>query len=221
MFARKRARKAFCIASVLHKYRQQWMLRMLCRENRIADASLLSNLERNASFLASTAILIIAGLMTALASTEKVHALISSLPFSHPNLSAHQVQFKILVLLLINVYAFFTFTWSMRQYGFCAVLLGAAPIYEEHAEPSEESKNYARQTAKVIDQAGHSYNYGLRAFYFSLAVLSWPLNTWVFICSVALVVAVLFGREFHSKTLKSMIHAESLSLKDLRSRATK
>ena len=69
-FARRRA-KSFCIASVLHCYRKSWMRSMLQRDNRISDAALLANLERNASFLASTSIFVIAGVFTLLASAEK------------------------------------------------------------------------------------------------------------------------------------------------------
>ena len=42
-----------CLASVMHLYREDWMRRMLQRDNRIADASVIANLERNASFFAS------------------------------------------------------------------------------------------------------------------------------------------------------------------------
>lgn len=211
VFARKRARQTHCIASVLHAYRKQWMLSMLQRDNRIADASLLSNLERNASFLASTAILIIAGLVTTLASIEKVHTMLIAVPFSEVELSPEQLQFKVTLLLLVFIYAFFTFTWSMRQYGFCAVLVGAAPQPELPEAQGARGERYARHSAKIIDQAGHSYNYGLRAFYFSLSILAWMINTWVFIFAVALVVTVLYAREFHSKTLKSLIKVGDLN----------
>ncbi len=215
VFARRKARKTFCIASVLHNYRKQWMHTMVRRDNRISDASLLSNLERNASFLASTAILIIAGLVTTLASIEKVHAMIMTVPFSS-DISPLQLQFKIVVMLVVFIYAFFTFTWAMRQYGFCAVLVGAAPIHDDESVQETERERFAYYTAKVIDQAGHSYNYGLRAYYFSLSVLAWLLNSWVFLAAVAAVVVVLYGREFHSPTLRALTKAGNLTLGDMK-----
>jgi len=45
-----KGRDTACLASVLHLYREDWMRRMLLRDNRIADASVIGNLERNASF---------------------------------------------------------------------------------------------------------------------------------------------------------------------------
>lgn len=214
IFARKRAKQVFCISSVLHRYRKQWMENMLTRENRIADASLLNNLERNASFLASTSLFVIAGLVTGIASSEKLFAILPSLPLSSPT-NALSVQFKLIVVLLIHIYAFFTFTWSMRQYGFCAVLLGAAPLNSNPDLNGATGKNYIRFMSKVIDRAGHTYNYGLRAFYFSLAVLAWLLNVWVFVLAVAFTMLILYSREFHSKTLHAMIGISTLELNDL------
>ena len=214
MLARKRAKHVFCIASVLHQYRKQWMAQMLQRDNRIADASLLNNLERNASFLASTSLFIIAGLFTGLASADKLQAILPELPFAIPADSVN-VQFKLIIVLMIHIYAFFTFTWAMRQYGFCAVLLGAAPLSTDPDVHGETGQNYVRYMAKVIDRAGHTYNYGLRAFYFSLAVLAWLLNIWVFMLAVAFTMAILYGREFHSKTLRAMIGVSTLDLNNL------
>lgn len=204
-FATWRAKKgAVCIASVLHEHRLHWMRCLLARENRIADAALLANLERNASFLASTTIFVIAGVFTLLASVDKVQTMVKAIPWLAVEAGTWQLQFKIAVLLLVHVYAFFTFTWSMRQYGFCAILLGGAPNL---TAPSEYTEAYVQHVAKVIDEAGISYNFGLRAFYFSLAVLAWLLNTPVFVVAVTLIVFVLYAREFHSGSLTNMLAA--------------
>lgn len=181
---------------------------MLYRDNRIADASLLASLERNASFLASTAMLIIAGLVTALASIENVHTALRTVPFSNVAQTPLQLQFKIMLLLLVFIYTFFTFTWAMRQYGFCAIMFGGAPLYRVEDPRAEEYANYA---SKVIDEAGLSYNYGLRAYYFSLSVLAWLFSVWLFVLAVALVVVILYHREFHSHTLRSLVGASNLT----------
>jgi uncharacterized membrane protein len=100
------------------------------------------------------------------------------------------------------VFGFFQFTWSLRQYGFGGVLIGAAP--DGKALTDEEQLLYANRTAKVIDQAGHSFNYGLRAIYFSLAALTWFIDAWIFMVVTVLVVLILKQREFHSKILKAL-----------------
>lgn len=208
VFTRRRARSVFSISSVLHVYRHQWMLSMLYRDNRIADASLLASLERNASFLASTAILVIAGLVTTLASIDTVHSTLQTVSLSDMAQTPLQLQFKIMLLLLVYIYSFFTFTWAMRQYGFCAIMFGGAPLLrgeDPRAEP------YAGYASKVIDQAGLSYNYGLRAYYFSLSVLAWMFSVWLFVLAVALVVVILYNREFQSHTLQALVGAANLT----------
>ena len=65
-YATWKARDTACLASVLHLYREDWMRRMLLRDNRIADASVIGNLERNASFFASSTLIILAGILTVL-----------------------------------------------------------------------------------------------------------------------------------------------------------
>lgn len=203
-FARQRAKSSYNLAAVLQVYRKRWMEEMLRRQNRIADTALLASLERNVSFLASTAIFIIAGLVTIMASVEQIHATLMSLPFTNADLTSKQLQFKICLLIAIYVYAFFTLTWAMRQYGFCAVLLGAAPVVDDVSVTPEQTRRFVSTAAKVIDHAGHSYNYGLRAYYFSLSVLPWLFNTWLFMFTVAVVTAVLYRREFKSRTLRTL-----------------
>lgn len=99
----------------------------------------------------------------------------------------------------------------MRQYGFCAIIVGAAPLHDSPQSRGKDAENFAHYAAKIIDQAGLSYNYGLRAYYFSLSVLAWLVNAWVFAFAVAVVVAVLYAREFRSKTLKAMVRVSSLN----------
>lgn len=209
-FARRRAKTSYNLSAVLQLYRKRWMHEMLLRQNRIADAALLASLERNVSFLASTSIFIIAGLVTLMASAEQIHATLVALPFTNSDLTSKQLQFKICLLIAIYVYAFFTLTWAMRQYGICAVLLGASPAPEEGSTADGASSNlaqnrqHANMTAKIIDHAGHSYNYGLRAYYFSLSVLPWLINAWLFMLAVGVVTAVLYHREFKSRTLVTL-----------------
>ena len=90
----------------------------------------------------------------------------------------------------------------MRQYGFVNVMVGAAPI--DIAGKNENLKRYAEQMAIVQDQAAHSYNYGLRSYYFSLAALSWFIHPVIFIIASIVVVYTLYQREFNSKSVKAI-----------------
>lgn len=201
LYAKKRAKTATCLSFEMRRKRNDWMQQMLRRDNKMADVGLISTLERNVSFFASSCLLILAGLLTVLTSSERLSTMLSGLiPWSVQ--SEMQIQLKILLLAFIYVFAFFQFTWSLRQYGFGGVLIGAAP--DGKALTPEEQQLYANRTAKVIDQAGHSFNYGLRAIYFSLAALTWFIDAALFMVVTVLVLLILKHREFHSKILKAL-----------------
>lgn len=191
------------LSAVMNRLRKRWMEQMVKREMRVPDASLISNLERNVTFLASTSMVILAGLLTALAATDKIQSVLIDIPF-YAETSIFLINIKFFVLILIYTYAFFTFSWSMRQYGFATVVMGAAPLPEEAKADPETTAEYIHVVSKAIDMAAHTYNYGLRAFYYSLAVLAWFVNVWFFITASTLVVVVLYTREFHSKPLKKL-----------------
>jgi uncharacterized membrane protein len=201
LYAKRKAKVVSCLSFEMRRKRNHWMQQMLRRDNKMADVGLISTLERNVSFFASSCLLILAGLLTVLTSSERLSQVLSGLiPWSVQ--SETQIQIKILLLAFIYVFGFFQFTWSLRQYGFGGVLIGAAP--DGKALTDEEQLLYANRTAKVIDQAGHSFNYGLRAIYFSLAALTWFIDAWIFMVVTVLVVLILKHREFHSKILKAL-----------------
>jgi uncharacterized membrane protein len=64
---------------------------------------------------------------------------------------------------------------------------------------------HAEAMCRVVALAGESFNYGIRAYYFSMAALSWFLHPLVFIVSSAWVTFVLYRREFHSRTLEALL----------------
>jgi len=203
-YAQHKGRDTACLASVLHLYRRDWMNRLLLREQRMSDASVIGNLERNTSFFASSTLLILAGLITVLGATDRAQNLLHELPFVAP-VSREISELKLLVLMAIFVYAFFTFSWGMRQYNFASVLLGSAPLLGEKNVTEAEKKAYADRMARVISLAGNEFNLGLRAYYFALGTLTWFINPLLFIITTAGVVWVLYRREFHSDVLDIMM----------------
>lgn len=201
LFAKRRAKAVSCLSFELRRKRNDWMQKMLLRDNKMADVGLISTLERNVTFFASSTLLILAGLLTAMASAEKLSLMLSNLvPWASYTEGA--VQLKLLLLVFIFVFAFFQFTWSLRQYGFCGVLIGAAP--DGRGMTNDEQLLYANRASKVIDQAGHSFNYGLRSIYFSLSALTWFIDPLLFMVASVVVMLVMKQREFHSKVLKAL-----------------
>ncbi|MBV0932010.1 DUF599 domain-containing protein [Marinobacterium weihaiense] len=192
-----------CLVSMLHLYRTEWMTRMLSREVRIADTTAIANLERSVAFFASTTILVLAGLMTVMSSAEKAINLVQDLPFVVVA-TRQEWELKLLLLVVLFIYAFFKFTWSLRQYGFVSVMIGGAPLPAEQPSPAQ-LKAHADRIATMASMAAHNFNLGLRTYYFSISVLGWFINPWVFMLLTSTIVVVLYRREFTSSTLKTLM----------------
>ncbi len=188
------------LSAAMNVQRLHWLQAMAERDNRIGDAALIGNLMRSVSFFASTTILILGGLVALIGALDRMHALLAGLPFVvEASKEAHAV--KVGVLALIFVYAFFTFTWSLRQFNYACILIGGAPPPD--AEPPEKAA-FVKRAARLHQLAGRSFNGGLRAYYFGLATLCWFVHPLLLMAAVLAVVGVLYRREFKSKTLKSL-----------------
>ncbi|ALO35005.1 hypothetical protein CMT41_09985 [Colwellia sp. MT41] len=207
VFARRKAKNTDCIARSLHQHRIHWMYELISREIRVSDAALLANLERNIAFFASSTLLILAGIFTLFAKVDTLGVVISSLPFA-AEVNHLAIQLKLSLLAFIFVISFFQFTWSMRQYGFLNVMIGATP-YQQSGK-NENLLAYAKQMAIVQDQAAHSYNYGLRSYYFALAAICWFFHPFLFVLVSLWVVYTLYTREFKSKAVKAITTAQHL-----------
>ncbi|WP_210395187.1 DUF599 domain-containing protein [Motiliproteus sediminis] len=201
-FAIHRSRHTPCLANVLHLYRVDWMRRMLAREARIADTSAIANLERSVAFFASSTMIVLAGLLTVMGSSQEAIDIVAEIPLVATH-TKQEWDLKLGVVVVLFIYAFFKFTWSLRQYGFCSVLVGAAPMPAEN--PGEAELNaFVAKASKMISMAANNFNIGLRSYYFSLAMLGWFVNAWVFMALSAWVVVVLYRREFKSSALQTL-----------------
>jgi len=210
-FAKNKAKSTNCIARCMNQHRIHWMYETITKEIRVGEASLLANLERNIAFFASSTLLILAGLLTLFAKIDTLATVVSSLPYA--DYSSHlSIQLKLSLLAFIFVLSFFQFTWSMRQYGFVNVMVGAAPI--DPSGLNENLKAYARQMAIVQDQAAHAYNYGLRSYYFAVAAMCWFFHPLLFMLMSLWVVYTLYRREFNSKAVKAITTGQLLLRKE-------
>jgi uncharacterized membrane protein len=198
-FAERKSRSTASLVVAMRLYRREWFRHVLHHENRIADVAAFNSLLTSATFFASTAILILGGLVAMLGTTDRFVDVVAELPFARPE-SEWFSRIKIIVLIGVFVYTFFKFTWSIRQYHFCTVLVGAAPFTKE----PQEHDDYVDTMTKVASHAAEDFNQGLRAFYFALAAIAWFFHPWLSVAGSVLVVHVLHQREFHSRTLHAL-----------------
>lgn len=192
IYADRRVRRTRSLRAVMHAYREQWMQQMLLRDNRVMDVNILRNLLQGVAFFASATLLILAGLLTILGSTDRAIEVVRALPFAATT-TLLQWELKLIVLCMIFVYAFFKFTWALRQFNYCSTLIGAAP--------KGSDSDFAGRAAEVATHASKDFNQGLRAYYFSLAALGWFVSPWLFMGATTVVVIVLYLREYRSTAL--------------------
>ena len=200
-FARRRSEVQPSILAATHRLRHQWMLQVTRREVRIVDGTIVQSLASSPSFFASTTILIIGGLLAVLGTTEKATGLVREIPFAAQT-PVLVFDFKLLVLTAIFVYAFFRFTWSLRQYTFGAMLVGAAPESSEFLADARLSReDFALRAGRVLSLAAETFNDGLRAYYLAFATLGWFVSPLMFALATVGVIGILYRREFHSEVL--------------------
>jgi uncharacterized membrane protein len=130
---------------------------------------------------------------------ERASDLVREIPFA-ARTTELVFDLKLGLLMAVFVYAFFRFTWSMRQYTFGALLVASAP--EHTSFPDDASRQaFADRAGRIVGMAAETFNDGLRAYYMSFAAAAWFFSAWAMLAASAGVVWVLYRREFHSEVL--------------------
>lgn len=203
-FAKHRSTVRPSLLAEGNRERRLWMLQSTRRDVRVIDGIVVQNLSTSPSFFASTTLLIVGGLLALLGSSEQAGALVSELPFA-VRTSQLVLDMKLLLLTGIFIYAFFRFTWSLRQYSLGALMVAAAPDHLEFERLGDaERERFADRAGGVVGLAAESFNDGLRAYYFAFAAAAWLVSPIAFALGSAGVVWVLYQREFHSEALALM-----------------
>lgn len=186
------------VSAQMDEYRCRWMRNMLRRELKVIDTGVQGNLLQGVAFFASTAIFVLGGLIAALGAGDRAMDLLSDLPFAvHDTQAGWKV--KILLLVVIFVYAFFKFAWCYRLFNYCSILIGAAPLIDQ---PDPKADAFAEGIARIHGLAARHFNGGLRAYSFALGALGWFIHPLLFIIATAWVTGVLYRREFRSRSLR-------------------
>jgi uncharacterized membrane protein len=198
-FARRRSASKPSVLALTNRERHRWMMQATYRDNRVLDGVVVQNLSTSPSFFASTTILIIGGLLAVLSTTDKASGLVNEIPFA-ARTSAQVFDLKVVLMTAIFVYAFFRFTWSLRQYSFGVLLVAAAPQPEHYVDDAQRQA-FADRAGRVMGLAAETFNDGLRAYYFSFAAMAWFFSPWALMVGTLGVVWILYRREFHSEVL--------------------
>jgi len=197
-FALWHGRRVPSLHGELDRMRATWARRMVERDNRMVDVNIVRNLTRSSQFFASTTLLILGALLALLGYVQRAADVVAELPFAVQ--ASHRLwDMKILLLVGVFVYAFFKFSWAIRQFGFCTMVIGACP---KTPQEGDDGSQEGASLALLVSYASASFNQGLRSYYFGVAAMSWFLHPWLMILTTIWVVRVLYAREFRSRTLE-------------------
>lgn len=209
-YAERRERRTPGLVLLTSRYRLEWMRQMLARDLRMVDTSLIATLTQSSTFFSSTTVFILGGLVALLGTSETVQSALGRLPGA-VRTSEQLWELKLLLLVLIFIYAFFKFTWSLRQFNFVGVLVGATP-----PPGAPNCEDLGRRAGEMAVLAAEDFNQGLRAYYFALAALTWFVNPLAFMIASVGVVAILFMLEFRSNAVKVLasVHVDAAERHD-------
>ena len=189
---------------LMNEQRHRWMEQMVRRENRILDGNINASLQNGTAFFASASLIALGAALTLLRSTDDALHLLSEMPFGLRT-SRLAWELKVLGLAVIFTYAFYKFAWSYRLSNHAAILIGAVV---PHDDPTLRPAEAAR-AANMNVVAGRHFTRGLQAFFFALAYLGWFIGPWVLIGSTALVLVIVWRRQFASDALAALSDLET------------
>lgn len=200
-FTKTQGEKRNSLIATTNRYRGYWMQAATSRDPRVLDGIIAQNLSSTPAFFSSTTIIVIGGLFALLGSTDKATELVRDIPFAQRT-SVLIFDLKVLTMIGIFVFSFFRFTWSMRQYTFVALLIGSMPDPKDFDAGKFDRALFSQRAGRMLGLAAETFNDGLRGYYFAFALIAWFFSTLAFAGATALVLVILYHREYRSDVLQ-------------------
>ncbi|MBU0730222.1 MAG: DUF599 domain-containing protein [Proteobacteria bacterium] len=173
----------------LQQYRRAWINSHSGGKDQIIVVQTLRNMIMTASFMASTAIILIMGafnLLRTIAPPEMAGN------FFMTGISQQPIEvFKILIIILILSYSFFNFTWHIREVNYMSMVLNVSKEQLDEIEGGDSSE----QIAKIFLTSGIYFSLGMRGYYFLIPLLIWFFSPVLMISATLLILYVLIRRD--------------------------
>src|SRR5260370_19327495 len=171
--------------------RNAWVSRMLTRDTSLVDENLVGHTIHRATFMASTTVLILAGLFGVLGSSDRIYSAVSNISMIIAT-DQRLFEWKIGLVIIIFVYTFFRFTWAIRQFNYFCAIIGSAPLRR-----ADETHRHAKAMAVVLRHAVATVNAGFLGYHFSFAAGGWSALPLVLLLVPPLTVTGLLRRQLY------------------------
>lgn len=196
LYMRRRAARnpAYTVQGVNTIARTAWVENIMREGKDILAVQTLRNSTMAATFLASTAILLIIGVLTLSGQGQELgnawHAL-------NVGGSTHaQVWMLKLILLLLDFFiAFFSFAMSIRVYNHVGYMINV-PLAARRKVISPQ------HVAHHLNRAGNYYSIGMRAYYYAVPLVFWLFGPLFMLAATLILIPVLYRLDRAPKILE-------------------
>lgn len=159
-----------------------WVERMITENRDISAVQTFRNSMMAASFMATTAVLLIFGILNLLANAEKLGAAFHGLN-SWGSQEPGMTVFKLMLIVVSFFVAFFAFALAVRGYHHAGYLINAPASGAHGAAP--------HKTVQVLNRSSMYYMAGMRAYYFTVPLVLWVFGpVWMLLGTVALLLVL-------------------------------
>jgi uncharacterized membrane protein len=196
LYLRQRVKRnpAYTVQAVNIMARTAWVERIMKNEDGILAVQTLRNSTMAATFLASTAVLLIIGVLTLSEQGDKLgsgwHSL-NVIGATQPGLWIT----KLLMLMLDLFVAFFSFSMSIRVFNHVGYMINV-PKAAGHKSISP------RHVAVHLNRAGRFYSLGMRAYYFLVPLVFWLFGPHFMLLATVGLIFVLYHIDRAPKILE-------------------
>lgn len=174
----------YTVQAVNAEARRLWVESVMRDRRDILAVQTLRNSTMAATFLASTAVLLIIGAISLSGHGNDIEHALHSLNFSGAVDPALWL-IKLVLLVIDLCIAFFSFTLAVRKFNHVGYLLNV-PLALEHPVITP------RYVADFLNRAAHYYSNGMRAYYFTVPLLFWLFGAHLLVVSSVALVFILY-----------------------------
>jgi len=182
--SRLRRDRAYTIQSVNNDARAAWVDNVMSEKGReVLAVQTLRNSTMAATFLASTAVLLIMGVLNLMRTGNQdsvLHSLQSGLIGSQGF-----EEIKLLVLLSAFFTAFFSFSLAVRLYNHIGYLINSSNSRQQFCPTAE-------YVSRMLNRSGSYYSYGMRAYYLSVPLVFGLFSPYFMVLASIVLVVVLY-----------------------------
>ena len=164
--------------------RAAWVESVMRERRDILAVQTLRNSTMAASFMASTAILLIIGVLTLSAQGDKLSGTWHVLNFLG-HVSAEMWLFKLLMMLFDLLFAFFAFSMSVRLFHHIGYSINV-PL------ALQIEKTQPQHVVAQMNRAGIFYRIGMRAYYYIVPLLFWLFGPLLLVGSTVVLITFLY-----------------------------